>query len=288
MARLNLDLWTFDVSAAADSPAAAAALITRRVEESWDAGADIVVFPEFAWMILERFVSGPDPLRKIASLFHNELWPGIRDSLARPGKAAVLGTVPFEMPDGRLRNRAPILCGPHALHQDKIHLTPWETAFSGGGTLRIWSLAGHRIAVMICLDVEIPELAAVLRGQDIDLLLIPSATESVLGIERIGRCASARAVELCCHTAVCHLVGRTSSELIDENLGQLAVFHPSQSPFQDQPRCPPGEIFSGGFHRLSVPLDMDAPGAARSRLGETNPARVQAARIGIERSDFDL
>jgi len=44
MARLNLDLWTFDVAAAADSPAEAAALIIRRVEESWDAGADIVVY----------------------------------------------------------------------------------------------------------------------------------------------------------------------------------------------------------------------------------------------------
>lgn len=288
MARLNLDLWTFDVSAAADSPAAAAALITRRVEESWDAGADIVVFPEFSWLILERFVSGPDPLRKVASLFQNELWPEIRKTLARPGKAAVLGTVPFAMPDGRLRNRAPILCGHHELHQDKLHLTPWETAFSGGEALQVWSLAGHRIAVMICLDVEIPELAAALRGQGVDLLLIPSATESLLGVERIGRCASARAVELCCHTAVCHLVGRTDSELIDENLGQLAVFHPSQSPFQVQPRCLPGEILSGGFHRMSIQLDMAAPGAARSRPSETNPALVQATPIRIERANFDL
>jgi len=288
MARLNLDLWTFDVAAAADSPEEAAALITRRVEESWDAGADIVVFPEFSWMILERFVSGPDPLRKVASLFQEKLWPELRQTLSRPGKAAVLGTVPFSMPDGRLRNRAPILCGHHELHQDKIHLTPWETAFSGGNALRVWSFAGYRIAVMICLDVEIPELAAALRGQGVDLLLVPSATESLLGVERVGRCASARAVELCCHTAVCHLVGRTDSELIDENLGQLAVFHPSQSPFQGQPRCTPCEILTDGFHRRSFALDMAAPGAARERTGETNPALVAAAGIRIERCDFDL
>jgi predicted amidohydrolase len=91
------------------------------------------------------------------------------------------------------------------LYQDKLHLTPWESAFSPGDTLHLWHFAGLRIAVIICLDIEIPELSARLRDEEVDLILCPSATETVLGVERVDRCASARAVELGCHVAVSHL-----------------------------------------------------------------------------------
>jgi hypothetical protein len=69
MQTLKLDLWTFDVGAAAANPAAFARLVTDRVIESWDSGADIVVFPEFTWMGLERFVTGPDKIRDVAGIF---------------------------------------------------------------------------------------------------------------------------------------------------------------------------------------------------------------------------
>ncbi|RYD41859.1 MAG: hypothetical protein EOP85_12045 [Verrucomicrobiaceae bacterium] len=281
MGLLKLDLRTFDIGAPAESPAAYAALLVDRVMESWENGADIVMFPEFSWLGMERFVEAADKPRAVAELFWTELHPLLREKLTRADKAAVLGTVPFPAEDGRLKNRSPIMSEGKWIHQDKIHLTPWENDFSGGGPLNVWTFRGHRVAVVICLDVEIPEISAALRGSMLDLMLVPSATENILGVERVGRCADARAVELCCLVGVCHLVGNTNSTLVDENVGQLSVFTPSQSPFIAQPRQDRSGIYSDGFHLKSVTLDMAALASTRSLRGETDPSKLAAPPVRI-------
>jgi predicted amidohydrolase len=281
MERVNIDTWTFDVGAEFATPADCAAQVTQRVISSWDDGADIVVFPEFAWMVLERFVAGPDKLQCVAHLFWNDLWPGIQSVLHRTHKAAVLGTVPFLDKGGVIRNRAPILCGGQFFYQDKIHLTPWETAFTGGGPLRIWTFRGVRIATVICLDIEVPELSAALRGRNVELLLVPSATETALGIERVHRCASARSVELGCHAVVSQLVGRMESELIDENIGMLATYSPSQSVFAGTARHVQGPTLSEGFHRMSVCFEIAALREASALTGETNPSLLSISDVDI-------
>ncbi|RYD18624.1 MAG: hypothetical protein EOP88_21905 [Verrucomicrobiaceae bacterium] len=249
--------------------------------ESWENGADMVVFPEFSWMGLERFVKGADKLNGVAGLFWNDLYPSLQTKLSRPDKAAVLGTVPFLAADGTLKNRAPVMSEGKWFHQDKIHLTPWESDFTGGGPLLVWTFRGHRIAITICLDVEVPEISAALRGSTLDLLLVPSATENLLGVERVGRCADARAVELGCHVGLCHLVGNAESKLIDENIGQIAAFSPSQSPFLHIPRQDPSPVFTKGFHLKSVTLDMAALAATRALHGETDPSRLSAPPVRI-------
>jgi predicted amidohydrolase len=232
-------------------------------------------------MALERFVDGPEKLEGVAALFWVKLWPELRTGLHHPDKAVVLGSVPFLDDAGALRNRVPILSEGREGFQDKIHLTPWENRFSGGGPLRIWEFKGLRIATVVCLDIEIPELSVALRGKKVDLLLVPSATENVLGVERVGRCASARAVELGCYTAVCQLVGRMESELIDENIGRVAVYSPSQSPFLPDDRHDESAIFTNGFHCGSFALNLEALANARALVGETDPSRVRAFPVDI-------
>ena len=283
MDRLNLHLIGFDAGFAPDSPSGFADKVVELVQSSWDDGADLVLLPELLWMGLEQFVEDKDPVRGVAMLFRDHLWPGLRLSLARTGKAVVLGTTPF--PDGALlRNRAPIIADGRFLYQDKIHLTPWESAFCGGGPLHLWTFRDVTIGVVICLDIEIPEISAALRGSDADLILVPSATESMMGVERVGRCANARAVELGCHVATCHLCGRAGSELINENLGCLAIYSPSQSLFADAPRRIVSDVFSDGFHRLVVKPDISAIRRNRSLIGETDPSKTAGVSPVIIRS----
>ncbi len=279
MERMRLDLWTFDPGAAMADAGECVAAVEGRVISSWDEGADIVVFPEFSWMALEHFATGTEG---VARLFWEELLPSLLEKLNRPDKAAVLGTAPFIDEAGKLRNRAPILSEGRLLHQDKIHLTPWENAFHGGDRVRIWNFKGHRVAVVVCLDIEIPELAAALRGKGVDLLLVPSATESVFGVERVHRCASARAVELGCFVGVSQLTGVAESDLIDVNIGRLAVYSPSQAAFGNTERMIVGDCLDSGFHRLSVNLDMAALAASRAATDETNPSRVNAKPLLID------
>ena len=286
---ITLDLWTFDVGTTAATAEACVEEALRRVESSWDSGADIVLMPEFTWMSLEPLLkkaaaSAPSALHAVARCFWQDLFPTIQQRLSRAGKAVVLGTAPFfDEAKGCLYNRAPIFANGRFLHQDKLHLTPWEKAFTPGDAIQLFEFSRLRIAVIICLDIEIPELAARLRDQEVDLILCPSATETILGVERVDRCASARAVELGCHVAVSHLVGQTPSELIDHNVGRLAVYHPSQAAFRREPRWTETEVVESGFHTLRVTLSSNALKAMRRMRVETNPALLGRESAGQER-----
>jgi predicted amidohydrolase len=272
---LVIDLCTFDPGVAAKSPSAFAAAVVDCVEASWDHGADLVLLPEFTWVGLEQLVE-PPTLQRVAEVFWEELLPALKSLLIRPGKAVVLGTAPFwDAERQELRNRAPILVEDRMLHQDKLHLTPWEAAFAPGTELRLWEFAGLRFAVVICLDIEIPEISVRLRGAGVDVILVPSATETIFGVERVGRCASARAVELGCIVGVCHLTGMTTSDLIDENVGRTAVYFPSQAAFRDAPRWEEGEIFEGGIHKQRLMLDPRLQKVMRRMPLETNPSLLR-------------
>ena len=272
---IAIELCTFDSTAGANSAKTFAALVVDCVESSWDNGADLVVLPEFTWMGLVPLVE-PQTLRRAAEVFWGEVLPTLKSQLVRPGKAVVLGTAPFwEEAREELRNRAPIIVEERSLHQDKLHLTPWEAEFSPGSELHLWEFAGLRFAVVICLDIEIPEISTRLRGAGVDVLLVPSATETVLGVERVGRCASARAVELGCVVGVCHLTGNTEIELIDVNVGRTGVYWPSQVAFRDAPRWNESEIFEHGIHKQRITLDPKLLRVMRRMPLETNPALLK-------------
>lgn len=269
---LQLELCTFDPGIAVSSPAAYAAAVVECVERAWDEGADIVVLPEFIWLGLEPLVE-PCTLRRVAEVFWSETMPTLQSLLQRPEKAVVLGTAPFwDAEHGELRNRAPILVEGVLSFQDKLHLTPWENAFAPGRELRVWEFGGLKLAVIICLDIEIPEISARLRGRGVDVVLVPSATETILGVERVDRCASARAVELGAIVGVSHLTGGTRSSLIDENVGRTAVYFPSQAAFREAPRWIEGEVVDRGMQKQRLVIDKHALDLMRRMRQETNPA----------------
>jgi predicted amidohydrolase len=271
---LTLDLLTWDVTPGPTTPRACTQAIIDEVTASWDSGSDLAVLPEFAWMMLEPLLpKTPSALHAVAQHFWTHELPHLQAALTRPDKAVVLGTCPFLDPTtGHLHNRAPILRSGDLMHQDKLHLTPWEKAFTPGTEVNLFTFRGFTLAVVICLDIEVPELSVRLRGQGVDIILCPSATETELGTERVDRCASARAVELGCHVGVTHLLGRSPSDLIDANVGRVAIYHPSQVPFSKAPRWEEGPIHSAGIHRLRSVIEPGPLKRMRARRAETNPA----------------
>ncbi len=273
-ATATLDLLTWDVTPGPATARACSQAVLEQVAACWDSGADLVLLPEFTWMMLQPCLpKSDDPLRAVATQFWEHEFPFLRKALSRPDKAAVLGTCPFWDSDtGQLFNRAPILRGTDLLYQDKLHLTPWEKAFSPGAAVNLFTYKDLTFAVLICLDIEVPELSVLLRGRGVDVILCPSATETELGVERVDRCASARAVELGCHIAVSHLLGKSPSDLIDENVGRLGIYHPSQVPFSKAPRWQESLIQTSGIHRLRAVIDPALLNRMRRRTGETNPA----------------
>ena len=272
---ITIDAWTFDVGVEVLSVADYVESCASRLEQSWDSGADIVLFPEYAWAGLEPHLARDAGMRGVAERFWGSILPGLAMRLARPGKLAVLGTAPFvDAGTQQMVNRAAIIADGRLITQDKLYLTPWEKAFSRGTELRVFEFLGMRVAVLICLDIEVPELSALLRGQGVDLILVPSATETLMGCERVTRCACARAVELGCGVVVAPLVGRCASELVDENLGKIACYLPSQAAFAGAARQTEGQVRTEGFFNERFSLVQALLTGSRAATLETNPAMI--------------
>lgn len=171
-----------------------------------------------------------------------------------------------------LNNRAYFSDGNAVFYYDKQRLTPWEKHLQPGMNHAVHSFRGIKIAILICFDVEFLELSVSLQGKSVDLLVVPAATETELGFERVGRCASARAVELGCAVLTCHLIGTTQNPLIDVNVGEHQLFLPSQSLFQNLERSPIASPKNQGPLLREYYLPLDQLRQQRLLAAETNPS----------------
>ena len=273
---VKVEAWTFDVGDAGKTVDAFAEEVMHRVETAWAAGADIVLLPEFLWAALEPLLPNKDAdMEDIAKVVWVDLMPRLKQRLSRKGKHAVIGTAPWRDPsNGHLHNRAIIFSDGRLLHQDKLFLTPWEHEFSAGRELYVFEMSGLRVAVVICLDIEVPELSARLRGLNIDLLLVPSATETIYGSERVTRCASARAIELGCAVVVCPLVGECDSSMVNLNLGKIAMYLPALKAFDVYDRTEDTRLVRQGWHALRLEVPEAVIQEAHRRRKETNPSQL--------------
>src|SRR5690606_31384025 len=89
-----------------------------------------------------------------------------------------------------------------------------------------------RIGILICYDVEFPELARILAKDDMQILFVPFWTDTKNGFLRVKRCAQARAIENECYVAIAGSVGNLPQvDSLDIQYAQSAVFSPSDFAF---------------------------------------------------------
>ncbi|SFG28799.1 carbon-nitrogen hydrolase family protein [Neptunomonas qingdaonensis] len=119
--------------------------------------------------------------------------------------------------------------------QSKIHITPHERrdwVIEGGNQLRVFETDAGRIGILICYDVEFPELGRILAEQDMDILFVPFWTDTQNGYLRVRHCAQARAIENECYVVICGSCGNLPQvENLDIQYSQAAVFSPSDFSF---------------------------------------------------------
>jgi predicted amidohydrolase/GNAT superfamily N-acetyltransferase len=117
----------------------------------------------------------------------------------------------------------------------KIHPTPSEISswgMRGGDEVIAFDTDAGKIGILICYDVEFPELSRILASQDMQILFVPFLTDTQNGYNRVKFCAQARAVENECYVAIAGCVGNLPNV---NNMGisyaQSAVFTPSDFGF---------------------------------------------------------
>jgi predicted amidohydrolase/ribosomal protein S18 acetylase RimI-like enzyme len=147
----------------------------------------------------------------------------------------ITGSMPL-YEDGKLYNVA-YLCRRDGTweSQYKIHITPNEAhhwGMVGGNELKIFDTDRGRIGILICYDVEFPELPRLLSDQGMEILFVPFLTDTQNGYNRVRFCAQARAIENECYVAIAGSVGNLPKvNNMDIQYAQSAVFSPSDFPF---------------------------------------------------------
>jgi predicted amidohydrolase len=102
----------------------------------------------------------------------------------------------------------------------------------GGNELKLFDTDFGRIGILICYDVEFPELARLLSEKEMQILLVPFWTDTKNGYLRVRRCAQARAIENECYVAIAGSTGNLPKvDNVDIQYGQSAVFSPSDFAF---------------------------------------------------------
>lgn len=200
--------------------------------------SDFVLFPEFfnAPLMAEfNHLSEAEAIRKLA-----EYTDEIRDRFIKLAVSYNVNIISGSMPrietDGKLHNVG-FLCRRNGTYDEytKIHITPDETrawGLVGGDTVKVLQTDCGPIGVLICYDVEFPELARILAQQQMNMLFVPFLTDTQNGYNRVRLCARARAIENECYVAIAGSVGNLPKvENMDIQFAQAAVFTPCDFPF---------------------------------------------------------
>lgn len=200
-------------------------------------GSDFALFPElFIAPLMADFnhLSEADAIREIAR-YCDPIRKRFQELAISYNINIITGSMPlFE--DGNLYNVG-FLCKRDGTSEmyTKIHVTPNEVHYwgmVGGSEIRTFDTDCGKIGIMICYDVEFPELSRIMADEGMEILFVPFLTDTQNGYTRVKHCAQARAIENECYVAIAGCVGNLPKvNNMDIQYAQAAVFTPSDFAF---------------------------------------------------------
>ena len=198
---------------------------------------DVVLFPEFFNApMMARFneASASESVRKLAS-YTEEIRDKMLELAVSYNTSIIAGSMPYYK-NNTLYNVSYLLRRDGSWDQQyKIHPTPDEMfhwGMKGGNDLRVFETDFGKIGILICYDVEFPELSRLLAEDGMNILFVPYWTDTKNSYQRVRICAQARAIENECYVAISGSVGNLPKvENMDIQYSQAAVFSPSDVPF---------------------------------------------------------
>ncbi len=199
--------------------------------------ADFALFPEFfnAPLMAEyNHLSEAEAIRMLAG-FTEEITKRFAELAISYNINIITGSMP-ELVDGNLYN-AGYLCKRDGGVERfvKLHITPDEAkvwGLQGGNIIKTIDTDCGKIGVLICYDIEFPELSRMLAEDGIDILFVPFLTDTQNGYSRVRNCAQARAIENECYVAIAGSVGNLPKvHNMDIQYAQSMVFTPCDFSF---------------------------------------------------------
>lgn len=206
------------------------------MQAAGDYKPNFVLLPEIFTTQLLSFMDNTDIHSAVRRM--HEYTPRYLDlmrELARKWKVFLVGGTHPTLREGKLFNTAYLFTPDGAVHeQDKIHRTRWEREkwdTDHGDRLNLFQTPYGKIAILICYDIEFPELARMVSEAEADILFVPSCTDDRQGFLRVRYCCHARAIENQVYVAMTSTVGSLPVEGLGVHYGQASIISPSDFPF---------------------------------------------------------
>jgi len=207
------------------------------VDAASDYKSDFVVFPEMLTMQLLSFLENKRPAAAIRELSdYTNQYIDLFTSLAIKYNTNIIGGSHFCIENGTLYNISYLFRrdGTHD-KQYKIHITPYEKKWwgvKGGNKIQIFDTDKGKVAILICYDVEFPELARIAVSKGAKILFVPFNTDDRRSYLRVRYCAQARAVENQVYVVLTGCVGNLPEvDNLDIHFSQAAILTPSDAEF---------------------------------------------------------
>lgn len=199
--------------------------------------SDFALFPEFFNApLMAKFndLNEAEAIRKLA-----EFTPKLKEEFSKLAVSYNINIITGSMPeiDGNDLYNAGFLCKRDGKVEryEKIHVTPDESrvwAMKGGSKVETFDTYCGKIGILICYDVEFPELPRLLADEGMNILFVPFLTDTQNGYSRVRHCAQARAIENECYVVIAGSVGNLPKvHNMDIQYAQSMVFTPCDFSF---------------------------------------------------------
>lgn len=207
------------------------------VDTASDYRCDFLLFPELFTTTLISLCEKPRP--SSAARWLAEFTPQYLDMFGRFAiryHVNIVGGSQFVIEEGNLYNVAYLFRRDGTIErQYKIHITPAEWKWwgvVGGDRVEVFDTDCGRIAIMICYDVEFPELARIAARKGAQILFCPYNTDERNGFLRVQHCAMARCIENHMYAVLAGCTGNLPKvPVADIHYAQSGIYTPADIAF---------------------------------------------------------
>lgn len=161
---------------------------------------DFLLFPEMVTNQLQALVRAERPALQARRMTEfTERYITFFSRMAMKHNVNIIGGSHLTVEDDTLYNIAFLFRRDGSVgKQYKIHITPSEARWwgvSAGSDVHVFDTDRGKIAILICYDVEFPELARIATAKGANIMFVPFNTDIRSGYLRVRSCAQARCIE---------------------------------------------------------------------------------------------
>lgn len=207
------------------------------IDVASDYKCDFILFPEIFTTQLLSFLPAERPglaVRRLAQF--TPAYLNAFSNLAITYNINIIGGSHFTIEDDQLFNIAYLFHRSGKIDkQYKLHITPNEKKWWGvepGNKVEVFNTDRGKISILICYDIEFPELSRIAVEKGAQLIFVPFCTDERYAYLRVRYCSQARCIENHVYTIIAGSVGNLPFvENLDIHYAQSAIFTPADIPF---------------------------------------------------------